>query len=433
MRSHPRLQPSLVPSCGRIQSTRLLARLVMSVLILFVAGAFVAPWTQNVKGMGRVIAYAPGARETPIKAPISGQLVRWHVSEGQFVRKGQVIAELADTDRNLLERLGRARDAVESKGNALASAIAIAEEQVQVLVQAREAAVDNARQKVAIAQAERDAKEQAVLAAKAKFETAEINFARQRRLNEGDLISDRDYELAQLALQTARNELVAKRAALRGAEKKTRAAQATLQEKQTSKQASIEKARGELEKLRGELGETEAKVADAEVKIARQRQGRVIAPRDGTILSTTAREGSDFLKAGDILATFVPESDDRALELWMDGNDAPLIGKGREVRIQFEGWPAVQFIGWPSVAVGTFGGTVAFVDRAARSDGKFRVVVLPEEGGEPWPDAQYLRQGVRAKAWVLLNRVTVAYELWRQLNGFPPALPDPSPELAAKR
>jgi hypothetical protein len=34
-----------------------------------------------------------------------------------------------------------------------------------------------------------------------------------------------------------------------------------------------------------------------------------------------------------------------------------------------------------------------------------------------------LRQGARAQGWVLLNRVSVGYELWRQFNGFPPTLP----------
>nr|MCH9680528.1 transporter [Deltaproteobacteria bacterium] len=92
---------------------------------------------------------------------------------------------------------------------------------------------------------------------------------------------------------------------------------------------------------------------------------------------------------------------------------------------QFEGWPAVQFVGWPSVAVGTFGGTVAFVDATDNGAGRFRVVVVPD-GEEPWPAARYLRQGVRANGWVLLNQVSIGYELWRQFNGFPPAVTPPS-------
>ena len=41
---------------------------------------------------------------------------------------------------------------------------------------------------------------------------------------------------------------------------------------------------------------------------------------------------------------------------------------------------------------------------------------------EPWPDDRWLRQGTRTQGWVLLNEVKVWFELWRQLNGFPPAV-----------
>jgi hypothetical protein len=81
----------------------------------------------------------------------------------------------------------------------------------------------------------------------------------------------------------------------------------------------------------------------------------------------------------------------------VDGNDAPLISDGRQVRIQFEGWPAVQFPGWPSVAVGTFGGEVALVDSTdVNGDGKFRILVLPDptEQDDPrtrWPSQPWLR------------------------------------------
>ncbi len=101
------------------------------------------------------------------------------------------------------------------------------------------------------------------------------------------------------------------------------------------------------------------------------------------------------------------------------------------MRIQFEGWPALQFSGWPSVAVGTFGGVISVIDAADDGKGKFRVLVVPD-GNERWPSGRYLRQGVRANGWILLNRVTLAYELWRQFNGFPPALANPEASTQEK-
>jgi adhesin transport system membrane fusion protein len=36
-----------------------------------------------------------------------------------------------------------------------------------------------------------------------------------------------------------------------------------------------------------------------------------------------------------------------------------------------------------------------------------------------------MRQGVRAVGWVLLDEVSLGFELWRQLNGFPPSVSAP--------
>jgi hypothetical protein len=128
------------------------------------------------------------------------------------------------------------------------------------------------------------------------------------------------------------------------------------------------------------------------------------------------------LKAGDEIASFVPDNSEPVVELWVSGNDMPLISEDRKVRLQFEGWPAVQFVGWPSVAVGTFGGVVTLVDPTDNGKGSFRSLVSRDPLDQPWPSTQYLRQGVRAKGWVLLNTVPLGYELWRQFNGFPPVV-----------
>jgi hypothetical protein len=111
------------------------------------------------------------------------------------------------------------------------------------------------------------------------------------------------------------------------------------------------------------------------------------------------------------------------VQVWLDGNDAPLVEAGRHVRLQFEGWPAIQFSGWPSVAVGTFGGTVVSVDMVDNGKGKFRCQILPDSTETvKWPEERFLRQGVRANGWVLLEQVPLWFEVWRKLNGFPPTV-----------
>jgi hypothetical protein len=83
--------------------------------------------------------------------------------------------------------------------------------------------------------------------------------------------------------------------------------------------------------------------------------------------------------------------------------------------------------GWPSVAIGTFGGKVRVVDPADDGLGRFRIIV-EQDKNPPWPDARYLRQGVRVVGWVLLDEVSLGWELWRRFNGFPLQIIAPLPQ-----
>jgi multidrug resistance efflux pump len=207
--------------------------------------------------------------------------------------------------------------------------------------------------------------------------------------------------------------------------------QEKLYEEGLSARTKFEKAKIEYKKLLAAEASAAANLAKAEVRLSRQERQLITAPRDGTILRVLHGSGSVFVKEGDTVAIFVPDTLKPAVEIFIDGNDLPLVYPGRHVRLQFEGWPAVQFSGWPSIAVGTFGGVVKVVDPSATYKGKFRVIIVPEED-EVWPNNTYLRQGTRVYGWVLLNRVQLGYELWRQFNGFPPAL-DAPPELLLKK
>jgi hypothetical protein len=108
----------------------------------------------------------------------------------------------------------------------------------------------------------------------------------------------------------------------------------------------------------------------------------------------------------------------------VNGLDAPLVTPGRHVRLQFDGWPVFQFSGWPSAAIGTFEGIVEFVEPIADANGNFKVWVRETTTDRPWPNDRYVRLGSRVKGWVLLEEVKLGYELWRQLNSFPPKYPE---------
>jgi multidrug efflux pump subunit AcrA (membrane-fusion protein) len=191
----------------------------------------------------------------------------------------------------------------------------------------------------------------------------------------------------------------------------------------------FEQARIRVEELRANVAEAAAELTRVDVNLSRQSEQIVRAPRDGIILRVFAGDAATFVAAGDVVATFVPDNVNRAIELFIDGRDVALVRPGAKVRLQFEGWPAIQFSGWPAVAVGTFGGEVVAVDPSAGADGRFRILVTEDETDEnPWPDERFVRFGATARGWVLLETVRAGYEVWRQLNNFPARLPGtPSP------
>ncbi|MEO1034123.1 MAG: HlyD family efflux transporter periplasmic adaptor subunit [Pseudomonadota bacterium] len=183
----------------------------------------------------------------------------------------------------------------------------------------------------------------------------------------------------------------------------------------------FEQARIRVEERRASVAEAAAAISRLEVNISRQSVQTVRAPRDGVILRVNAGDAATFVNSGQVVATFVPDNVERAVEIYVDGRDVALVQPGDKVRLQFEGWPAVQFSGWPSVAIGTFGGLVTAVDASAGINGQFRVLVVEDfDDPNPWPDAGYVRFGANVRGWILLEQVTVGYEIWRQLNNFPP-------------
>lgn len=194
--------------------------------------------------------------------------------------------------------------------------------------------------------------------------------------------------------------------------------QESLFESGLTSRLKFEKAKIDYHKLIASEAEAASSLAKKEVSFARQQRQIITAPSDGVVQQLLSGNSSSLVKAGTTLAVFVPKSDSPAVELYVGGNDIPLIYVGRKVRLEFEGFPALQFSGWPNFGFGTFSGEVASVDSTSSPGGKFRIMVVPDKNAI-WPDDTFLRRGAKVKGWVLMNTVTLGYELWRQFNGFP--------------
>lgn len=455
-----------MPSLRLARSSRLVRRLGKLLLAALVAGFVLvglAPWQQSVKGTGNVIAYAPSERQQVLEAPIKGRIVRLGegIVENASVAKGQLIAEIADIDPDYLGRLEAQRDAIQrqvdaeaelleaSKRNLDATRTIVESFQAQVsayelvktqVVAAADAAVESAKNKV-------DAELEQLNEQHAALEQVEADYSRQKTLYEEKIASQLKYQETERKLKEAQAKVAKAQAYVESARNELKSKQSERLAKEQKAQVDVDYATAQLRKAKGDIAKAESDVAkaqsqlnkarkdllDTETKVARQRSQQLTAPFDGIVTQITPNQGSRILKEGDPICTIVPDTADRAVQLWLDGNDAPLVEAGRHVRLQFEGWPAVQFAGWPSVAVGTFGGEVVSVDATDDGKGKFRILVRPDGADLPWPRDRFLRQGVRANGWVLLNQVPLWYEIWRNMNGFPPVVSIDEPKDKAKK
>lgn len=417
-------------SVGGLRAPRILALVLAILMVAAVAALAIVPWQQYILGSGRVVAFEPYDRMQTVAAPVVGKVRKAWVIEGSRVQEGDPLLEIVDNDPDIVQRLEQQRAALLAGLSASQAKVAVYDEQVRALEQARDLAISAARQQVEVAAAKVRSEEHGLDAARAAAQQARLNFTRQKDLFAEGLASRAEYELAERVDRESQAKVEQARQALNAARNEEEAKRADLGRVDTEAKAKIDSARAEREAANVEVASKDQQLSEIDVNINRQSTQLVRAPRDGTVFRLLVSPGAELVKAGDPLAILVPDTESRAAELWVDGNDVPLIRPGRRVRLQFEGWPAVQFAGWPSVAVGTFGGEVSLVDTTDDGTGRFRILVVPDPDDEPWPKADFLRQGARAKGFVLLDEVRLGYELWRQANGFPPTV-DTAPDSPA--
>lgn len=243
-------------------------------------------------------------------------------------------------------------------------------------------------------------------------------------VSEGDLIArilDNDPQIVE-RLQAERAQLEAEADAagmqIRVAELDVARLRTLVNEGLAARQ-DLETAQLKVADYRARQAQVRAKLQGMDVRINRQQAQEVRAPRDGVVQQIVAGDSATFVQEGDVLMTFAPVSTNAVVELYVDGVDVPLVNVGRRVRLEFEGWPAVQFSGWPSIARGIFDGVVFSVDQAPSPSGLYRVLVAPAADRPAWPTQPAVRLGAKARGWVLMDTVTVGFEIWRQLNDFP--------------
>ncbi len=417
---------SPLPALRLVQSSRNAQRLAQALLVLLVlviSAMVFLPWQQSARGTGKVVAFVPQERQQTVTSAVEGVVVRVAegLVEGARVRQGDFICEVEPNAANLVEQIEAQLQDLQTKRATAEVKADVYKRNVVDLEAAREAVVSASEDLIASAKAKWDAKKRLISGYEAKVLQARLNYERHKGLfdrgvksrKEVEMLKE-DWDVAEADLQSANLEVVA-------AEEDYDAKIDERTQKEREARAKVDYAYAMQQDAMGQAATIQKDMRELEIKGDELKRLVITAPRDGTIFRLLVFDRGQSMKKGDPLFTIVPDTTDRAVELWVSGNDTPLMRPGDHVRLQFEGWPAVQFAGWPSVAVGTFGGQLFAIDATDDGTGKFRVLVKPDSE-EEWPSERFLRQGVRANGWVMLSQVPLGYEIWRQLNGFPPVV-----------
>ena len=414
-----------------VQSSRTaqrLAKLLILGLLFAILAMALLPWQQTSRGTGKVLALDPQERPQPVEAPVKG-IVLWvnpRLADGVEVTEGEELVRLQPEAANLEQQLKQQEDALREKLRTAEEKIAFNEALIAGFRDAGVSAVGGAREMVEAARAKLESKRKLIESYKSKLTQANLNSIRQRKLANSGISSEKVAEKAEKELGIATAELQSIYDDVDALKMELSAKQQSLQEKTTLAKTKVDAQKEKLASAEGLIFEVEKQIADLASKQDKLNRNVITAPRSGKIQRMSLYSGMQSVKEGQELMMIVPETTTKAVALSINGNDLPLVQLGQEVRLQFEGWPAVQFAGWPSIAIGTFSGKVVTIDPTDNGKGEFRILVAPNEDiiendsrQVAWPEDRYLRQGVRANGWVMLNKVSLGYEIWRQLNGFP--------------
>ena len=412
-----------LPNGQRMFRRWLIAFLVLSFIILFL------PWTQNFRAKGNVTSLLAEDRPQSVHSTIPGRIEAWYLFEGDTVQRGDTIARISEIksdyfDPLLVERTGLSRQAKESSAeNYLIKAEALSN-QIDALRREQQLKQEQARNKVAqtrlyITTLEADIAQQEAQVAIAAYQELRIDSLYQQGLK---ALSDREAKV--LKTREAQAKLVALKNKLDQAITEVEQTQLKLQSIVPEYQNKIAKAQSDRQSALTDYYTAVGDVAKLESDEANYRIRRdfafILAPQDGIIGQILTPGIGETVKEGEAVVTILPSGFRPAVEMYVEPFNLPLISVGQDVRFLFDGWPAVFFSGWPGLSYGTFVGEVVAIDNLIDGKGRYRVLVAPSavDDGRPWPAA--LRPGSGAEGVVLLSNVPVWYEIWRQLNAFPP-------------
>ena len=399
------------------------AILLLAVVIMFL------PWTQNIRAKGAVTTLKQEDRPQEVNTILAGRVIKWYVREGDMVKAGDTIMQLGEVkvdyfDTDLLKRTQQQLNAKKLAQQGYEGKAKTAEVQVGALTQVRELKLASLENKILQQRLKVTSDSNDVIAV-----TNELDIYK-RQLDAGKLMYDSGV-INLLELEKRRVNYQNGKAKKVSTENKFAQNKQELIALRIEQNSAVQEYLDKTSKAEGDRFGSLSNIATADAEIAklenlfanydiRNKLYYILAPQGGQIVKAKKAGIGEFMKEGEMIVEIVPKNIQRAVELFVDPMDLPLIGIGEKVRFIFDGFPVIVFSGWPQASYGTFGGVITAVETNISPNGKFRILVAedPDTNEKRWP--QNLKIGGGAQGIALLKDVMIGYELWRNINGFPP-------------
>jgi len=403
-------------------------------VLVFIIFLFL-PWTQNIRAKGSVTTLYQDQRPQQVNTIIGGRVMKWHIKEGDYVKAGDTLIQLTEVkvdylDPNLLQRTQEQLTGKQLSVEYYKSKVGVADQQIGAINSGLQLKLNQLHNKLNQLNLKVQADSAEAIAANNDFSIGTKQYNRQKAMYDSGLVSLTQLEIRNQQYQNALAKKISAENKLANSKQDltiTRIEMNALQQENIEK---VTKAQGEQFQSLTQIASGQADIAKLENQYAsyniRNGMYYVLASQSGQIVKAQKAGIGEFVKEGDMIAEIVPDKIQYAVEMFVRPLDLPLLATGQKVRFLFDGFPAIVFSGWPKASSGTFGGVIVAVESNVSVNGKFRVLVKEHPADKAWP--KELKMGAGAQGIALLKDVPVWYELWRNINGFPPDYYKSSPE-----
>jgi len=396
------------------------------ILIGLVVVAFL-PWTQNIRAKGAVTTLRQEQRPQELNTIIAGKVVKWHVKEGDFVQAGDTLLQLGEVkveyfDPQLLERTRQQITAKQMANQGYAGKAQTAAVQMDALIEGRKLKLTQLDNKIKQQYLKLQSDSMDLAAVNNEYSVSKRQIDAAKLMLDSGVISLTDYERRKVSFQNSQAKRI-------GSESKFLQSKQELNNLFIEKNSTVQEYTDKISKAEGERFSSLSNIASGEADVSklensysnydiRNQLYYIRAPQSGQITKAKKAGLGEMVKEGEMIVEIVPTDVQHAIELFISPMDLPLISKGQKVRFIFDGFPAIVFSGWPNSSYGTFGGVVSAIETSVSTNGKFRILVIEDSKEKAWP--KQLSIGGGANGIALLKNVSIWYELWRNINGFPP-------------